>query len=222
MFDSKRIMLARIYEKLTAGRNIYSKKKIPIPRPVFIVLYNGTEPYPDESILKLSDAFADVASLGLPKASPLELELIVRVYNINQGHNDAIIRRCEKLEGYSAFIAKVREFGEERLSARGQGGDKKPAKLIGDELAATIKRAVKWCIEHNKIKQFLESHSAEVSNMLMTEWNWDDAMEVLREETWEEAQEKIARNALGKGASVEFVQEITGLSIEAVERIAGE
>jgi hypothetical protein len=37
-----------------------------------------------------------------------------------------------------------------------------------------------------------------------------------------EAQEKIARNALQEGASVEFIQKITGLSIEAVERIAGE
>jgi predicted transcriptional regulator len=193
-------------------------------RPVFIVLYNGTDPYADEAVLKLSDAFADAASLGLPKSTPPDLELSVKVYNINHGHNEAIIRRCEKLEGYSVFIAKVREFSEE-LS-----GGRKPAKLTGDELARAIKQAVKWCIANNKLKQFLESHSVEVSSMLMTEWNWDDAMEVLREETWEEAREEtwtergeeIARNALAKGLSMEVISEITGLSTEDVERIAGE
>jgi hypothetical protein len=57
--------IARVYEQLTAGKNIYSRKKLIIPRPEFIVLYNGVDPYPDEAILKLSDAFADAAFLGL-------------------------------------------------------------------------------------------------------------------------------------------------------------
>jgi hypothetical protein len=37
--------IARVYEKLTAGRNVYGRKKLLIPRPEFIVLYNGKEPY---------------------------------------------------------------------------------------------------------------------------------------------------------------------------------
>jgi hypothetical protein len=172
--------------------------------------------------------FADAASLGLPKGAPPELELSVKVYNINQGHNEAIIRRCETLEGYSAFIAKVREFGTEI------SGGRKPAKLTNDELAGAIKKAVKWCIEHNKLKQFLETHGAEVSSMLMTEWNWDDAMAVLKEETreetwgeawgeaWGERGEEIARKALTKGFSPEVISDITGLSMEHIERIAGE
>jgi hypothetical protein len=54
--------VARIYEKIIAGRTIYSSKKRLIPRPEFIVLYNGADPYPDESILKLSDSFEDAAA----------------------------------------------------------------------------------------------------------------------------------------------------------------
>jgi hypothetical protein len=148
------IYIARVYEELTAGINIYSTRKMTIPRPIFIVLYNGTDPHPDESILKLSDAFADTASLGLLKDSSPELELLVRVYNINQGHNEAIIRRCEKLEGYSVFIAKVREFAE------GISGGRKPQKLTHDELKESIKQAVKWCIANNKLKQFLQVHGS--------------------------------------------------------------
>ncbi|MDR1901030.1 MAG: hypothetical protein LBQ88_01930 [Treponema sp.] len=38
--------------------------------------------------LRLSDSFEDTASLGIPAGSPV-LELLVKVYNINQGHNEA-------------------------------------------------------------------------------------------------------------------------------------
>ncbi|MDR2864301.1 MAG: hypothetical protein LBV68_01660, partial [Spirochaetaceae bacterium] len=36
--------------------------------------------------------------------------------------------------------------------------------------------------EHGILKDFLEENSTEVNNMLFTEWNWDDALEVAREE----------------------------------------
>jgi hypothetical protein len=51
--------ISRIYEGITAKRDIYREKRIPLPFPEFIVLYNGTAPYPDEHILRLSDAFLD-------------------------------------------------------------------------------------------------------------------------------------------------------------------
>ncbi|GHV72274.1 hypothetical protein AGMMS49928_28750 [Spirochaetia bacterium] len=47
--------IARIYEKITSDKSIYKKTLIKIPRPQFIVLYNGTDPYPDKEILKLSE-----------------------------------------------------------------------------------------------------------------------------------------------------------------------
>jgi hypothetical protein len=75
--------IARVYEKITGSKNIYSGKKLSIPRPEFIVLYNGTFPYPDEKTLKLSDSFEDPASLGLSKNALPELELTVKVYKIN-------------------------------------------------------------------------------------------------------------------------------------------
>ena len=34
-------------------------------------------------------------------------------------------------------------------------------------------------------------------------------------------QEEIARNALAEGASIEFVQKITGLDMEAIEKLKG-
>ena len=71
--------------------------------------------------------------------------------------------------------------------------------------------------------------------MLMTEWNWDDAMAVRyeegledglekgmekgREEGLAEGREEIARNALAEGVSMEIIQKITGLDIETIKNL---
>jgi predicted transposase/invertase (TIGR01784 family) len=173
-------------------------------------LYNGTAPYPDERILKLSDSFEKAVTLGLPEKEGAALELSVKVVNINQGKNEGIVRKCKTLAGYSAFVAKVRE--EEKGSA-----DKSEA----------MKRAVRYCRENDILKEFLEKNGTEVMNMLLTEWNMDDALEVRFEEGMEEGMEKgrgegreeVARNALAKGASVEFIHDITGLDLETINSL---
>jgi len=59
--------------------------------------------------------------------------------------------------------------------------------------------------------------------MLMTEFNLDDALAVRYEEGWEEGEEnkafEIARNALARGVTPEFVAEITGLSLEEIKEL---
>jgi hypothetical protein len=44
--------ISRIYEKLIDLKSIYRKILLPVPTPEFIVLYNGTAPQPDETILR--------------------------------------------------------------------------------------------------------------------------------------------------------------------------
>jgi hypothetical protein len=215
--------IARVYEKILGDKNVYTTKLLPIPRPEFFVLYNGTAPYPDEQILRLSDAFE---RSGLPELSGKEttaLELTVRVLNINQGRNEAMVRRSRTLSGYSAFIATVRDY-ERRL------GDREEA----------MKAAVGYCREHGILKEFLERNASEVMNMLVTEWNWDDALDVRfregqeegwekgheegwekgHEEGWEKGREEIAKNALAQGMSPDTVSLITGLDIVTVKKLA--
>ncbi|MFP3089594.1 Rpn family recombination-promoting nuclease/putative transposase [Treponema sp. TIM-1] len=175
------LYVARLYERITDEKNIYRGKRVPLPLPEFIVLYNGAAPYPDETTLKLSDAFHDPAELGITKGD-ISLELTVKVYNINRGHNEPIIRRCKALAGYSAFIATVREYEE-----------------AGKSREEAIKQAVKECIKQNILKEFLEIHSTEVMNMLFTEWNWDDALAIQREEGMEEGLAKGREEGLEEG-----------------------
>jgi predicted transposase YdaD len=58
-------------------------------------------------------------------------------------------------------------------------------------------------------------------NMLMTEWNWDDAKQVWFEDGLvvgrENEREEIARNALAKGVSLELIHDITSLDIETLK-----
>jgi hypothetical protein len=157
--------ISRVYEKIVNAKDkdsIYTTSQLTVPRPEFIVLYNGTDPsQPDEETLKLSASFADPESLGLSKNIAADLELTVKVYSINKGRNEPMIRRCEKLDGYSAFIDKVREFENQDL-------------VIEEAVSA----AVKWCISSNVLKDFMLIHGSEVISMLVTEWNWDTALEV--------------------------------------------
>ena len=196
------IYIARVYEKLLKDKNLYSSKFLAIPRPEFFVLYNGIAPYPDEKVLKLSDAFEKPGLPGFSEKSAPALELEVKVLNINEGRNEAIARRCRKLAEYSAFIAKVRALERE----------------LGDREEA-MKAAIKHCRDHDILKEFLEQHSTEVFNMLLTEWNTEDALAVRFEEGREEREMEIARNALSEGATLEFVQKITGLDIDAIRNI---
>ena len=204
--------IARVYEKAAGDKGIYTTRPIPVPRPEFFVLYNGTAPYPDEQVLRLSDSFEKPGIPGLPEKAALELE--VKVLNINEGRNEAIARRCKKLAEYSAFVAKVRAFERE----------------LKDKEAA-MKAAIKYCREHDILKELLEHNAAEVFNMLITEWNTEDAkgvwyedgledgLERGREEGQETAMATVARNALAEGASFDFIQKITGLDIETIQRL---
>ena len=194
--------IARVYEKMIGDRNIYASKRISVPFAEFFVLYNGTAPCPDEQILKLTDLYEKPYSLGLLAKESPALELVVKVININHGRNAAIAGKCKALAWYSAFIAKVRELEKE----------------YGDRTAA-VKRAVVYCRDHDILKEFLEKYGTEVLNMLMTEWRMEDALAVRYEEGLEEGLEKVARNALAEGFSVEQVHKITGLDMETIARL---
>jgi len=159
--------IGRIYEKIIDHEKKYQKNCIKIPRPEFIVLYNGIENYPDYAELKLSDAFMDVEGLKPAGIDKLPLELIVQVYNINHGHNPEILKKCETLEGYSFFIDIIREYQKKKNS-----------------LEKAVKLAVDYCIKNNILKKFLEKNSSEVINMIFGEYDRDLDIAVNRKEAW--------------------------------------
>jgi predicted transposase/invertase (TIGR01784 family) len=194
--------IARLYEKIVNRKKLYQAKLEKIPKPEFIVLYNGKYKYPDYKELRLSDAFKDIEGLKITDKNKIPLELIVQVYNVNHGHNSEILKKCETLDNYSVFVNKIREYQKKENS-----------------LEKGVRNAINYCIKKNILKEYLEAHGSEVYNMLLTEWNQDEAIEVAREEGMEEEKLIIAKNLLSKGSTPEFVHDITGLSLETIKEL---
>jgi hypothetical protein len=176
------IYIVRLYEKIIehlGKKKIYGKKLVKIPQPEFYVLYNGTDDFPAEKTLRLSDAFDT-----LENKDKLPLELIVKVININKGQNKELEQKSALLREYATFIEEVRKNLAEVSQETVQPVEGKTP------LEEATRRAVRYCIENNILRDFLTEFGSEVSSMLFTEWNLDDALEVAREEAWEEAWEK--------------------------------
>jgi hypothetical protein len=155
------LYISRVYEKIVDRRSLYKEALVRIPTPEFIVLYNGTEETPDRWEERLSDAFLET------QGAKNFLDLTVTVYNINKGRNPELLGRSEHLAGYAEFVAQVRENGKTM------------------PLEAAVTEAVRQCVQEGILADFLGKHSSEVMNMLLEEWNWEEAKEVWREEGWE-------------------------------------
>ena len=165
--------LAKMYESYveTNGLNRYQKKLIPLPFPRFIVFYNGEEEIGEELYLRLSDAFEK------RKEEPA-VECVAKFININYGHNQELMQKCERLGEYSYFVASVRNYLKE-------GCNQKEA----------VTCAVNECIEKGILKDVLEKHRAEVVDMFLTTFDKKMYEEALREEGREEIEEKYAEQS---------------------------
>ena len=210
----------RLFEgRFPESKTLYRKPLIKLPRPQFIVLYNGTADYPEQETLRLSDAFEEVEGFD-----DILLELVVKVYNINEGRNTEMVSRCGELRGYAYFVSRV-QFHEAAERKRDPSLDKETIGQIA------IRKAIEDCIDKNLLMDFLNKLSPEEVNMLGFEWDMNIAMEVEREEGFEkgleegreegreESREQIARNALAEGFSMETVQKITGLDMETIRKL---
>jgi len=204
--------IARIFENgIPDKKAIYRNTLIKLPRPEFIVLYNGTKPYDDRKTLRLSDAYEQVEGFDT-----INLELEVMVYNINEGRNAEMVNRCEELKGYAYFVHQVRcHEAEER---------KKGEIPETDIPQAAVKKAIKDCKDKSLLADFWEQLTQEEVNMLVSEWDMATAREVEREEAREEGREEgreqAALNALAEGVPVELVSKITMLDIEKVRELS--
>ena len=97
------LYIAQLMEKSVNKKSLYQSEMIKIPAPHFVVFYNGKEKKPEDTTIKLSDAFWQ-------KEEKPELELKVRYLNINQGCNQELMERCRTLREYSEFVARIRKY----------------------------------------------------------------------------------------------------------------
>lgn len=98
-------------------------------------------------------------------------------------------------------------------------------------LGDAILKAIDDCIRRNVLKDFLESHKHEVYNMLLGDWNWDDALAVRYEEGVGKGFAKgvaigetkgllqAARQMKAEKMGSDLISRVTGLSEIEIERL---
>lgn len=132
--------------------------QIMLPVPKLVVFYNGTTDKDDEVILKLSDAFNENHRVEA------DIEVRVRMLNVNYGHNAKLMEGCKPLMEYSWFVDRIREYQKE------------------NSLEESVKKAIENMPESFRIKSFLAVHMEEIKGMLDTEYNEAEVHEAFKAE----------------------------------------
>lgn len=181
------IYLAQEYQMVTesAETSLYGTSQISLPTPQCIVFYNGTRQMPEEQTFKLSDAFEN-------KDVRADIELTVRMLNINHGYNTLLMERCRVLEEYSRLAAVTREY-----------------MAVEKDMQTALNRALNQCIEKGILREFLLKNRAEVLGMLLEEFDAEKYERTLRSEGWEEGRKEGREKGLEEGIrnSIEIMQE---------------
>ena len=149
-----------MYEKLLAleKRSKFSKSIIPLPVPKLVVFYNGRDDAPDETVLRLSDAFPE------EKRMDADIQVRVRVININHGRFPSRVLACQPLREYGWLVDRIR------------------ARENKMDLGRAIDLALEEMPEDFSIKTILIANQLEVKTMLLTEYNEEREMDLLRAE----------------------------------------
>ena len=171
------VYLAKEYRTYydNSDQSIYSRKLIKLPRPQYIIFYNGTEEQPEEKYLRLSDAFEPAGNGEEPM-----LECIAKQININYGYNQKLLDTCKRLHDYSYFINEIRANITEGLI-----------------LSEAISQAMDTCIRKEILVDILSKQRSEVYDMLLTEFDEERYERTLRQDALEDGIEK-GENRLNK------------------------
>ena len=188
----KLMYAARLYDKYIHMNklNIYSTKQVRLPVPKLVTFYNGKEDK-DDRILELKDAFK--TEDGQPIDAESDIQIRVRMININYGKNKELMCACKPLEEYAWFIEEIRKNNGSM------------------EIEAAVDNALDAMPEDFALKQLLIANKAEVRQMCITEYNEAETMAQFKEEGREEGKEENALTMLMDNLALDKVALYSGV-----------
>lgn len=176
--------VAALYTRMTRSENLHGNRQVIVPRPHFVVFYNGTEDQPERQIMRLSEAFEQTRSIsdrhGTGEESP-ELELKTLMININQGYNDELKKNCRDLYGYMVYVNRVRKYAEEM------------------PISQAVSRTINECIREGILAEFLSARRAEVMSMSIFEYDQEKHFRQIEEDSREKGWLKGLAEGTAKG-----------------------
>ena len=193
----------QLYEKYTATSGYYkfSRKLQRLPKPHCICFYNGTEEQPEQQILKLSDAFGGEG----------DIEVKVKMLNVNYGKNRALLETCQPLREYAWLVDRVREH-----------------QRVMQNLEAAVDASIDEMPDSFVIRTLIEAHRAGVKKMFLTEYDEEKMKEQERKEAFAdgvdagvaEANERVAADMLKKKYPLDAIKDISRLSEAHIRKLA--
>lgn len=162
----------------TNARAKYSSKQIKLPFPRYYVFYSGAANRPEREVFRLSDAFE---SSMIESVEPA-VEVVCEVINVNAGYNQSVADACPALLGYSFFVSKVRQYNisQER------------------SLSDAVSAAIEDCISKGYLESYFREKKAEVSDMILTDWDAELQREQDRQEGFEDGVEQGIEQGLAQ------------------------
>ena len=164
------------YTGMRKDFELFSSKRQEIPTPRFVVFYNGQESLSKEEY-RLSDLFKK-------KEDHPQLELAVRVVNVNNGEQNDVMRNCRILREYADFVSTVRRYLENEA-------DKEEA----------MRKALDDCVARGILKEFLLRNRVRVMKASLYEYDAEHQRKVDRQDGFEEGYGKGHSEGYGKGRS---------------------
>ena len=181
------------------AKSLYQNKQIPLPRPEFHVFYTGSKDTLDTEQMRLSDAYME-------GEGDIHLELKVTFHNIAYGSEKMLLRMSRPLHDYSFFLNCI------KTNIAG-----------GMERVRAIREAMRYCMEHDVMKEFLQEHESEVIDMVNFEWNQKDFEEAVREEGLakgrEEEKSAFILGMLKEKLPLETIARVSKMSVERIQEL---
>ena len=189
----------QLYEKYTATSGYYkfSRKLQRLPKPHCICFYNGTEEQPEQQVLKLSDAFGGEG----------DIEVKVKMLNVNYGKNRALLETCQPLREYAWLVDRIREH-----------------QRVLQNLEAAVDASIDEMPDSFVIRTLIEAHRVGVKKMFLTEYDEEKMKEQERKEAFAdgvaEVNERVATDMLKEKLPLKTITKISKLSEERIRQIA--
>lgn len=177
------LYVSTLFKRMIDSKRLYRKKALMIPRPQFIVLYNGPTDMPEYQELRLSDAYLGELREGEEDA----LQLVVKVYNINSRKNAEILKKCETLRQYSRFVDIMRSY-------------QKIDRLTNETMVEIMKR----CQKDGILTDFFREYGTELIEMLFKELTREEDLEISRLDGYDAGLKEGEKSGFSKGVKDGF------------------
>ena len=152
-----------------------------------------------DSFVQVPEGEAQRTDIVEAEANKPSVEVTVQLLNINYGCNQELLEKCQKLMEYSRFIALVRVKSDMLTEEY-----KKEMKSVNKKeiFAEAVALAIDEAIRDNVLKDILSKNMAEVTDMLLTEFDEKAYIEGVKKQSYEEGEMIGEARGKAKGEAI--------------------